>query len=61
MIVEFIAERFNYAVVIVLMMTGLYVLFSTGNLVKKLVGLTVFQTSVFLLYIHILKLTRWHK
>jgi len=53
MIVEFIAERFNYAVVIVLMMTGLYVLFSTGNLVKKLVGLTVFQTSVFLLYISI--------
>jgi len=53
MIVELIVERFNYAIVIVLMMLGLYILFSTGNLVKKLVGLTVFQTSVFLLYISI--------
>lgn len=51
--IEMIAERFNYAVVIVLMMTGLYVVFSTGNLIKKLVGLSVFQTSVFLLYISI--------
>lgn len=53
MLLELIAERLNYAVVIVLMMTGLYVVFSTGNLVKKLVGLSVFQTSVFLLYISI--------
>lgn len=48
---EFLVERFNYAVVIVLMMIGLYIVFGTGNLVKKLVGLSVFQTSVFLLYI----------
>ncbi len=53
MLLELIAERLNYAVVIVLMMTGLYVVFSTGNLVKKMVGLSVFQTSVFLLYISI--------
>ncbi len=51
--VEFFAERFNYAVVIILMMTGLYVVFSSSNLVKKLVGLSVFQTSVFLLYISV--------
>ena len=48
---EFFAERFNYAVVIVLMMIGLYIVFGTGNLVKKLVGLSIFQTSVFLFYI----------
>ena len=35
------------------MMTGLYVVISTGNLVKKLVGLGIFQTSVFQLYISI--------
>lgn len=48
-----IFENFNYAVVIVLMMTGLYVVFANHNLIKKLVGLSVFQTSVFLLYITI--------
>lgn len=44
-------EHFNFAVVIVLMMTGLYVVFASNNMIKKLVGLSVFQTSVFLLYI----------
>ena len=48
-----IFENFNYSVVIILMMTGLYVVFSSRNLIKKLVGLSVFQTSVFLLYITI--------
>lgn len=48
---QFVTEHFNYWVVIVLMMTGLYVVIVTGNLVKKLVGLGMFQTSVFQLYI----------
>lgn len=52
-----IAEHFNYAVVIVLMMTGLYVVFASDNMIKKLVGLSVFQTSVFLLYITIGKVS----
>lgn len=47
---EFISH-FNYIVVIILMMTGLYVVFAASNMIKKLVGLSVFQTSVFLLYI----------
>lgn len=42
---------FNYWVVIFLMMVGFYTLISRGNLVKKLVGLNIFQTSVFILYI----------
>ena len=46
-------ENYNYYVVIILMMTGLYVVFSSRNLIKKLAGLSVFQTSVFLLYITI--------
>lgn len=48
---DFFLTHFNYVVVIVLMMTGLYVVFSSRNLIKKLVGLSVFQTSVFLFYI----------
>ena len=42
---------FNYWIVIVLMMTGFYVVISRGNLVKKVVGLNIFQTSMFVLYI----------
>ena len=54
---ELVFTHFNYAVVIVLMMVGLYVIFATQNLIKKLVGLSVFQTSVFLLYITISKVS----
>jgi multicomponent Na+:H+ antiporter subunit C len=42
---------FNYWVVILLMMIGFYVVISRGNLVKKIVGLNIFQASVFVLYI----------
>ena len=47
---------FNYWIVIVLMMTGFYVVISRGNLIKKVVGLNIFQTSVFILYISIGKI-----
>ena len=42
---------YNYWVVVVLMMAGFYVVIARGNLVKKMVGLNVFQASVFVLYI----------
>ncbi len=54
---QFLAGHFNYIVVIILMMTGLYIVISTGNMVKKLTGLGVFQTSVFQLYITMGKVT----
>ncbi|MGB0671891.1 MAG: NADH-quinone oxidoreductase subunit K, partial [Rhodospirillales bacterium] len=41
----------NYWFVIVLMMAGFYVVIAQGNMVKKLVGLNVFQVAVFILYI----------
>ena len=44
---------FNYWAVIVLMMVGFYTLIARANLVKKLIGLNIFQTSVILLYISI--------
>lgn len=50
---EMILEKYNYWVAIVLMMTGLYVVISRGNLVKTLIGLNLFQTSVFIFYITI--------
>jgi multicomponent Na+:H+ antiporter subunit C len=44
-------EHYNFVVTIFVMMTGLYIVVARGNLVKKLVGLSIFQTSVYLLYI----------
>ncbi len=42
---------YNYWVVVFLMMAGFYVVIAQDNLVKKLVGLALFQSSVFLFYI----------
>lgn len=55
-IVDFIVHRYNYLTAIVLMMIGLYIVISRGNLVKKIVGLNIFQTSVFIYYISIGKI-----
>jgi len=46
-----ILSYFNYWVVMALMMLGFYIVIARGNLVKKLIGLNIFQTSVFILYI----------
>lgn len=48
-------DKYNYWIVIALMMIGIYIVIARGNLVKKLVGLNVFQTSVFLFYISLSK------
>jgi multicomponent Na+:H+ antiporter subunit C len=42
---------YNYWIVAFLMIAGLYIVIARGNLIKKLVGLNVFQASVFILYI----------
>ena len=42
---------YNYWVVVVLMMTGFYIVVARDNLIKKVIGLNIFQTSVFLLFI----------
>ncbi|MBM3491874.1 MAG: Na+/H+ antiporter subunit C [Alphaproteobacteria bacterium] len=46
-----VVEYYNYFVTIFLMVAGLYVVIARGNMIKKLVGLAIFQTSVYLLYI----------
>ena len=50
-------SHYNYWLIIILMMLGLYIVVSRGNLVKKIVGLNIFQTSVFLLYISLGKVS----
>jgi len=50
-------EMYNYWVVIVLMMAGLYILIARHNLIKKMIGLSVFQTAIFYLYITMSKVS----
>jgi multicomponent Na+:H+ antiporter subunit C len=48
---------YNYWFFIFLMMVGFYILISRRNLVKKILGLNIFQTSVFIFYISMGKIT----
>jgi len=49
--------NFNYCIAIIIAMIGLYIIVGQGNLVKKLLGLNIFQTSVFLIYISMGKIS----
>jgi len=46
-----IGAHYSHWIAVVLMMGGLYIVITRGNLLKKLIGLGIFQTSVYLLYI----------
>ena len=48
---------FNYWVVVFLLVSGLYTVISRGHLIKKIIGLNIFQVSVFMLYITMGKVT----
>jgi multicomponent Na+:H+ antiporter subunit C len=52
-----ILGHYNYWTVIVLMMTGFYILITRGNMIKKLMGLNIFQVSIFMLFITMGKVT----
>ena len=55
--INFLIGHFHYLLFIGLMMTGLYIVVQKTNLVKKMIGLSVFQVSVFMFYISIGKIT----
>ena len=46
-----IAGHYSYWITVLLIVTGLYILIASSNLLKKLIGLAILQTSVYLLYI----------
>lgn len=54
---QFVLDRYNYWMFVILMMTGLYITVSRGNLIKKIIGLNIFQAAVFMLYISMGKIT----
>ncbi len=45
------AGHYGYLIVVAVMMIGLYIMIAYGNLIKKLIGLGVFQSAVFVLFI----------
>ena len=54
---SFILSHFNYIAVAMLMMAGLFIVFSSGNLIKRMIGLAIFQTSTGLFYISLAKVS----
>ena len=48
---SFAIDHFTYWITIFIGIAGLYIVIARGNLIKKLIGLSIFQTSVYLLYI----------
>jgi len=50
---ELILGKFHYLVAIALTMIGFYAMIAKSNLIKKIVGMNIFQTAVFLMYIAI--------
>ncbi len=46
-----IASKYNYLGVVILMMIGLYAMIAKNNLVKKIIGMNIFQTAIILFYV----------
>ncbi|MGA9394378.1 MAG: cation:proton antiporter subunit C [Azonexus sp.] len=44
-------EHFSHIVTVFLLVAGLFIVIARGNLIKKLIGLSILQTSVYLLYV----------
>jgi len=51
--IEFIIGKYNYWVYIILMMVGFYAMIAKHNLVKKLIGMNIFQWAIILYYVSI--------
>ncbi len=51
--IEYLMSKYNYWIYVVLMMIGFYAMMGKRNLVKKLIGMNIFQTAIILFYISI--------
>ena len=50
---DLLVARYNYWVFVILMMIGLYAIIAKNNLVKKIIGMNIFQTAIILFYVSI--------
>ena len=48
---QLLVERLNYFIYIVLLMIGLWAMIAKNNLIKKLIGMSIFQTAIILFYV----------
>jgi len=48
---DFIIGKYNYWIYIILMMIGFYAMIGKKNLVKKIIGMNIFQTAIILFYV----------
>lgn len=51
--IEFLLGKYNYLIAIALANIGFYAMIAKNNLIKKIIGMNIFQTAVFLFYISI--------
>jgi multicomponent Na+:H+ antiporter subunit C len=51
--VEFIIGKYNFWIYIILMMIGFYAMISKKNLIKKIIGMNIFQTAIILFFVSI--------
>ena len=52
-LISSIVDYYNYLIYVILMMIGLYAMIAKKNLVKKIVGMNIFQTAIILFYVSI--------
>jgi multicomponent Na+:H+ antiporter subunit C len=50
-IAQHIFEKYNFWIFVFIILIGLYSTIASGNLLKKLIGLSIFQTGIFLFYV----------
>jgi multicomponent Na+:H+ antiporter subunit C len=50
-LIQLLVAKYNYWIYITLMMIGLYAMIAKNNLVKKIVGMSIFQTAIILFYV----------
>ena len=48
-----IVADYNYWIYILLMMIGLYAMLAKNNLIKKVIGMSIFQTAIIIFYVSI--------
>jgi len=50
---ELFIERLNYFIYVVLLLIGLHGMIAKNNLIKKLIGMSIFQTAIILFYVSV--------
>ncbi len=48
---EQVVAKYNYWIYVILMMIGFYAMIGKSNMVKKLLGMNIFQTAIILMFI----------